>query len=251
MCAFREADPATPLVVASFAAEERGADAAVADGFAPAHAVVCEGSTGYSAPGTTDVAVAHRGRRAVTVTATGEAAHASEPGAGENAVYRACDAVERIRALDPPATTVLGHEVTGRLTVTGVEGGSAPNVVPGRCTVTVDERTVPGERVDLTAVEGEGVTASVGDDLPPMACSDPALADAALAAVRGKQDGAGEQVLKPHATDAGRLAAGGTACVVVGPSEPGEAHTADESVSVDALVRCGRVYRRVAETTPG
>ena len=251
MLAFRDADPAAELVFVSFVAEERGglgAQAAVAEGFAPDHAVVAEGSTGYSAPGVTDVAVAHRGRRAVTVEARGEAAHASEPDAGVNAVYRACDAVDALRRVDPPETTVLGQPVAGRLTVTEAAGGSGWNVVPERCTVTVDERTVPGERADLGGVEAlEGVSTSVEQDLPPMACSDRALATAAVRAAAAEQDGTPERVVKPHATDAGRLAAGGVACVVCGPSEPGEAHTATESVSVGVLARCRRVYERVAE----
>jgi acetylornithine deacetylase len=255
MLAFRDVDPPTDLLFASFVAEEQGglgARAAVEAGFSPAQAVVAEGSTGYSAPGVTDVAVAHRGRRAVTVEARGEAGHASEPDTGPNAVYRACDAVAELRAVDPPETTVLGQSMRGLLTVTGIEGGSAWNVVPERCTVTVDERTVPGERVDLGRVEGvEGVTTRVDQDLPPMACSDPALADAALAAARAVQGGSGAAVVKPHATDAGRLAAAGTACVVVGPSEPGEAHTADESVSVAVLSRCRRIYEAVAERGRG
>ncbi|MFB6167968.1 MAG: M20 family metallopeptidase [Haloferacaceae archaeon] len=249
MLAFRDADPATDLVFASFVAEEQGglgAQAAVEDGFAPDHAVVCEGSTGYSAPGVTDVAVAHRGRRAVTVEARGEAGHASEPEAGANAVYRACDAVAELRAVEPPETTVLGQPMAGLLTVTGIEGGEAWNVVPERCELTVDERTVPDARVDLGRVERvEGVSTTVDQDLPPMACSDPRLADAALAAAREAQAGAPEHVIKPHATDAGRLAAAGTACVVVGPSEPGEAHTADESASIETLVRCRRIYEAV------
>jgi acetylornithine deacetylase len=196
--------------------------------------------------------VAHRGRRAVTVEASGEAGHASEPGAGANAVYRACDAVSELRAVDPPETTVLGHPMAGLLTVTGVEGGEAWNVVPEHCEVTVDERTVPGARADLGRVEAvEGVSTRVDQDLPPMACSDPALADAALAAARAEQDGTPEQVIKPHATDAGRLAAAGTACVVCGPAEPGEAHTADESVSIAVLERCRRIYRAVAERERG
>ncbi len=253
MLAFRDADPATDLVIASFVAEEQGglgAQAAVEAGFAPDHAVVAEGSTGYSAPGVTDVAVAHRGRRAVTVEASGEAGHASEPNTGPNAIDRACDAISELRAVDPPETTVLGHAMTGLLTVTGVEGGSAWNVVPEHCEVTVDERTVPGARADLGRVEGvAGVSTRVDQDLPPMACSEPALADATLAAARAEGDGDGtpSEVVKPHATDAGRLAAAGTACVVCGPAEPGEAHTADESVSVAVLARCRRIYRRVAE----
>jgi acetylornithine deacetylase len=275
MCAFRDADPpeGVELVFASFVGEEVGgvgARAAIDDGFAPDYAVVGEGSTGYSAPGVTDVAVAHKGRRGSTLVAEGTAAHASEVDAGINAVYRATDAVDAVRELSFPATEVLGHELSGSVAVTGIEGGSAWNVIPERCEVTVDERTVPGERADLgRAAAIEGVTWTVDQDLPPMACDDAAFADATLTAARDAHEtegetaadgetadgdatapGAGvpEQVVKPHATDAGWLADAGTACVVCGPAEPGEAHTATESVSLPVLDRCYRIYRGVAES---
>jgi acetylornithine deacetylase len=128
-----------------------------------------------------------------------------------------------------------------------VTGGSGWNVVPDRCELTVDERTVPGARADLSAVEAlDGVSVAVEQDLPPMACRDERLAAAAVRAARATQPGTPARVVKPHATDAGRLAAAGVDCVVVGPAEPGEAHTADESVSVEVLARCRRVYERVA-----
>jgi acetylornithine deacetylase len=69
-----------------------------------------------------------------------------------------------------------------------------------------------------------------------------------LDSVREGQDAAGELVTKPHATDAGWLAEAGTACVVCGPAEPGEAHTAEESVSIAVLERCYGSYRRLAES---
>jgi len=280
MCAFRDADP-TPegeLVFASFVGEEMGgigAQAAIEDGFAPDYAVVGEGSTGYSAPGVTDVAVAHKGRRGSTLVAEGSAAHASEVETGVNAIYRATDAVDVVRDLAFPTAEVLGHELSGSVAVTEVDGGSAWNVIPERCEVTVDERTVPGERADLErAAAVDGVTWTVEQDLPPMACDDPAFADAVLAAARDAHeteretgssdratgrdersaasgDGAPEQVVKPHATDAGWLADAGTTCVVCGPSEPGEAHTATESVSLPVLDRCYRIYRGVAESWAG
>ncbi|WP_424000606.1 M20 family metallopeptidase [Haloarcula salina] len=254
MLAFRDADPAGELVFASFVGEEQGGvgcQAAIEDGFAPDYAVVGEGSTGYSAGGVTDVAVAHKGRRGSTLVAEGAAAHASEPDAGENAIYRATDAVDVVRDLDFPETTVLGHDLRGSVAVTEIEGGSAWNVIPERCAVTVDERTVPGERAPLSRAEAvDGVTWRVDQDLPPMACGDADFADALLDAAAGAQDGTPEHVVKPHATDAGWLAQAGTDCVVVGAAEPGEAHTADESVSVAVLGRCREVYERVAETWP-
>jgi acetylornithine deacetylase len=252
LLAFRDAEPATDLVFASFAGEEQGgvgARHAIDEGFSPDFAVVGEGSTGYSAPGVTDVAVAHKGRRGSTLEATGAAAHASEPGAGENAIYRAADAVDVVRDIDVPAADleVIDERVTGSVAVTGIDGGSAWNVIPESCSVTVDERTVPGARADLGRAEAiEGVAWTVDQDLPPMGCSDREFADAALAAAADAQEGTPERVVKPHATDAGWLAEAGTECVVCGPAEQGEAHTADESVSVEVLERCREVYRGIA-----
>jgi len=251
MVAFRNADAACTF--ASFAGEEQGGvgcRAAIDAGFVPERAVVGEGSTGYSAPGVTDVAVAHKGRRGVTLVTEGVAAHASEPEAGENAVYRAVDAVNAVRDLEAPTATVLGHDLTGSVVVTGIEGGSAWNVVPERCSITIDERTVPGDRADLERAAGEGVDVTVDQDLPPMACPDDDFANAVLAAAGEVQDGAGAHVVKPHATDAGWLAAEGTACVVCGAAEPGEAHTASESVSLSVLERCAEVYRVAVELAP-
>ena len=251
MVAFRDAtvDSTTELVFVSFAGEEGGgvgARAAIDRGFAPDYAVVGEGSTGYSAPGVTDVAVAHKGRRGSTLVTRGEGAHASEPEAGENAVYRACDAVDVVRDLDAPETTVLGQELEGSVAVTEIDGGSAWNVIPDRCEVTVDERTVPGERVDLARVESvPGVEWVVDQDLPPMACDDPEFAATVLDAARETQPDDPQHVAKPHATDAGWLSQAGTTCVVYGPSEPGEAHTRDESVSLDVLARCYETYREL------
>ncbi|NHN48180.1 M20 family metallopeptidase [Halostella sp. JP-L12] len=256
MCAFRDATPADglELVFASFVGEEvggEGARHAIDAGFAPDYAVVGEGSTGYSAPGVTDVAVAHKGRRGSTIAARGEAAHASEAEAGVNAVYRACDAVEVVRETDAPAVEIAGERVEGSVVVTEIDGGSAWNVVPESCEATVDERTVPGERAPLERVESvAGVEWTVDQDLPPMRCGDEAFAAAVVAAAREAQDGDPERVVKPHATDAGWLSEAGVECVVCGPAEPGEAHTADESVGVDVLERCYRIYRGSAERGP-
>ncbi|WP_135663653.1 M20 family metallopeptidase [Halorhabdus rudnickae] len=249
LTAFRDADrPAgVELVFASFAGEEQGGEgcrAAIENGFAPDYAIVGEGSTGYSAAGVTDVAIAHKGRRGSTVVARGESAHASEVAAGENAIYRATDAVDVLRDLEFPSTTVRGHDLDGSLAVTEIEGGSAWNVIPERCDVTVDERTVPGERAPLERVEAiDGVTWTVEQDLPPMACGDEDFADAVRRAAEGAQDGDPEYVVKPHATDAGWLADSGTECVVIGAAEPSQAHTATESVSLSVVDRCARIYR--------
>ncbi|RQG89286.1 M20 family peptidase [Natrarchaeobius halalkaliphilus] len=254
MLAFREADPAGELVFASFVGEEVGgigARHALENGFGPDVAVVGEGSTGYSSPAVTDVAVAHKGRRGSTIVARGSAAHASEVDAGENAIYRATDAISLIRDLEVPSVDVAGETIDGSLVVTEIDGGTAMNVVPDRCEMTVDERTVPGTRAPIERVESvEGLEWIVDQDLPPMRCDDDAFAATVLEAADGTQSGTPELVTKPHATDAGWLSQSGTECVICGPAEPGQAHTPDESVSIEVLERCSETYRRVAERWP-
>jgi len=252
MVAFRDAS-ADRTAFASFVGEERGgigAKHATKDGFVPDRAVVIEGSAGYSSPESLDVAVAHRGRRELRVVAHGEAKHAGEADDSSNAVYAAVDSINRMRRYESPITEVgfgtdkESLEVEGSLTVTRIEGkGDAVNVVPSRCEFVVDERTVPGTPpYDLDEVERE---ATVVDEMPPMECDDPGFAGTVREV--GREDAAAEFVVKPHATDAGHLAAAGSSCVVCGPAERGEAHTDDESVSVKTLVRAEGVYRRILE----
>lgn len=251
MLAFRDADPNCELVFVSFVGEETGgigAKAAVDAGFAPDYALVAEGSTDYSTTDVTDIVIAHKGRRASTILATGKATHASIPEEGENAVYRACDAIEIIRDLSVPDAHVFGTQLSGSLVATEISGGIAGNIIPEGCAVTVDERTVPGECAELERVkELPGIELRVDQDHPPMVCNDEAFADTALAGARESQSGSPQQVTKPHATDAGHLAQAGTACVICGPAESGEAHTESESVSIEVLERCQRIYQRLPE----
>ena len=245
MVAFRDAD--TPnTAFASFVGEERGgigAKHATTNGFVPDRAVVIEGSLGYSSPGSLDVATAHRGRRELRVVAHGEAKHAGEGGDTSNAVYAAVDVINRMRQYESPTTEVEGGTLEGSLTVTGIEGaGEATNVVPSRCEFVVDERTVPG--VSPYGFESD-VEPDVVDEMPPMECDDISFARAVRDAAR--EDTASELVVKPHATDAGWLAKAGSSCVICGPAEQGEAHTEDESVSVESLELVKRVYRRLME----
>ncbi|KAB1186778.1 MULTISPECIES: M20 family metallopeptidase [Haloferax] len=257
MLAFRDAaeSASQEVVFASFVDEELGGNgvrSALEEGLSLDYAVVAEGSTNYSGPDRTDVVVAHRGRRASVLEVSGTACHASEPERGENAVYRACDAVDVVRELTFPETEVLGHTVSGSIAVTEIDGGSAWNVIPDYCEVTIDERTVPGGYADLAQTESiDGVEWVVEQDLPPMACDDADFAERVFEAAQrvheDRGDDAPEQVTKPHATDAGWLAQEGTTCIVYGPSEPGEAHTKNESVSLDVLERCYETYRDLVE----
>jgi acetylornithine deacetylase len=250
LLAFRDAGPTDGCVFASFVSEEtggRGAQHAIENGFAPERAIVGEGSTSYSAEGIVDVAVAHKGRRGSTITVAGEAAHASEEAEGENAIHRACEVIGDIRSLAVPEADVMGESIEGSVVVTEINGGSAWNIVPEECWLTIDERTVPGERAAIESVtEHEWVSWTVDQDLPPMACRDSEFVEMVHRCVNAVTGGSA-LVSKPHATDAGWLSFAGVSCLVCGPAEPGEAHTASESVSLPVLGDCYEIYRGIID----
>ncbi|MFB6185350.1 MAG: M20 family metallopeptidase, partial [Halobacteriaceae archaeon] len=229
-----------------------GARHAIKNGFAPTYAVVGEGTTNYSGSNVTDIAVAHKGRRALTITANGESAHASVPDQGDNAIIHGANAVKSLESIEAPTVTVAGEQLQGSIVPTQINGGETWNVIPDKCDIIVDERTVPGDRIDLEdKLSTLPVDITIDQDLPPMQCDDPEFANIVQQAATEAQSNSPKKVVKPHATDAGWLAENGVTCVICGPAESGEAHTDSESVSIDVLERCQRIYRKIVTTMIG
>ncbi len=114
-----------------------------------------------------DVCHAARGRFGATVTLSGDAAHASQPTTGANAITAAktvLEAIERFDAEHGPGT----HDQLGSptLTPTTINGGEAFNQVPASCTIELDRRTVPPETAaGFKTALTEHLTTAVPDDI--------------------------------------------------------------------------------------
>lgn len=106
-----------------------------------------------------------RGRAEISVTTLGKAAHSSNPAIGKNAVYMMMQLVERI--LQQPVTQdlFLGE---GILELTDIISTPYPgaSVVPHRCRVTFDRRTLVGETE-------ESVLAPIQQAINTLQCADP------------------------------------------------------------------------------
>jgi succinyl-diaminopimelate desuccinylase len=85
----------------------------------------------------------HKGAFWLSGVATGVAAHGSMPEMGDNAVYKAARAVDRLSrfAFDIPPHRMLGKAT---LNVGSMHGGANINTVPDRCVISIDVRTIPG-----------------------------------------------------------------------------------------------------------
>jgi putative selenium metabolism hydrolase len=128
------------VVSASIAEEmiEGFATVAVARRVRPDVAVICEATRRR-------VAVGQRGRAELIVEVHGRPTHSSRPDLGVNAVEAMADVLRAARAIALPTHPVLGPAI---LVPTDIASRPFPalSVVPDRCTVTFDRRTLPGER---------------------------------------------------------------------------------------------------------
>ena len=178
-----------------------------------------------------------QGTMRVDVTVRGVRAHAARSWNGVNAVHAARDVLERLASYQPRRPVVDGLRYHEGLNAVGISGGVAGNVIPDRCTVSVNHRFAP----DRTPQEAEAHLREVFDgydvEVADVAASAapglglPAAADF-VAAVGGQ--------VKPKFgwTDVARFSALGIPAVNFGPGNPELAHTQGEHVPVAHLRSC-------------
>lgn len=89
-----------------------------------------------------------RGRAEIIVETQGKSAHSANPQAGINAVYKMAELISEIRKIQTPNHEVLGQ---GILELTDIKSSPYPgaSVVPDYCRVTYDRRLLVGETKEL------------------------------------------------------------------------------------------------------
>ena len=190
--------------------------------------------------------LAQKGLLILTAVATGRTAHAARAHLGDNAITRAARDLLALEAL----TFDRSDPLLGRPTATAtmVEAGTAKNVVPDRCTVTLDVRSTPAythaELAALVAGRLESRVEVYSDRLVP--CATPADARVARAVADALTELGldAEPFGSPTASDWIFLA--DVPAVKLGPGRSELSHTADEHVEVDQLTRAVDVYTQAA-----
>jgi len=255
------------VVSASIAEEmiEGVATVAVARRVRPDVAVICE-------PSSQRVVIGQRGRAELVVEIDGRPSHSSRPDLGVNAVDAMADVLRAARDLELPSHPQLGQAI---LVATDVISRPYPalSVLPDRCTVTFDRRTLPGEgeaevlgplraAVDAAvAPHGAAGRVEIGMDrfdaytgarveAPNFAPAwytgaDAPVARTALAALGAE---AGHWVF---CTNGSGTAALGIATIGYGPGDETLAHRVDEHIALDELHAGARGYATLAAALTG
>lgn len=203
--------------------------------------------------------VAEKGVMFVEATAQGRQAHGSRPELGVNAIWIMADFLQRLRERPvPPGSHPLLTPSTCNLG--RVEGGTAPNMVPARCTACLDIRYLPGqdpERIlghlemlaeDVRRAHPDGeLQLRVQTQLPPteIPCDHP-LVTALQNSVREVLGRTAKATGASGATVAKQLIARGIPAVGCGPGDEGQAHTANESIEIGDLAGLGQVLALTA-----
>jgi succinyl-diaminopimelate desuccinylase len=204
--------------------------------------------------------LAERGVFWIEFTTRGKTAHGSTPELGRNAIALMMTLLDEFARLDIPYTP---HPVLGHFTrsVNTIEGGVKINVVPDRCAVTVDMRTVPGQDHHAMLQQLENLVVGLEQrhadfrasvrlisDLPAVETlpDEPAVRRFAEIATRVMG-----RPLEPErvrfATEASIfLPALGVPAIIFGPGDAAQAHQPDEYIEIDEMVEAARVYAEVA-----
>ncbi len=200
------------------------------------------------------VVIAHKGAFRWRLRTHGTAAHSSNPDAGCNAIYRMATVISQLEAYARSLGSRARHPLVGGPTfsVGTIRGGSAVNIVPDRCEILIDRRLIPGEdgeaaREEIVAFLGASTPYELETlltDWPMETARDAQIVsclERATTAVCGTCRVTGVQ----YGTDASKLHRCGVQCVVCGPGNIAQAHTANEWVDIGELEAAVEVYTRV------
>ena len=254
------------FVAAALQAASRGADKEIVLIITAGEETGCQGAESIVAAGLQGEAgalvvceptgnapfVGHKGALWLKAVLTGITAHGSMPERGDNAVYKAARAVNRLSCFHfgTPAHPVLGAPT---LNVGSFHGGLNINSVPDRAEIEIDMRTTPGldhgelrERIRVHMEEEARLETIV--DLPGIwtAPEDPWAAS--VAEIAAKVTGEPRAVkTATYFSDASIFvpAMGGPPTLVLGPGEPAAAHQTDEWCSVERVRQAQAIYAEV------
>jgi len=251
----RDQPPAeTEIVFAGLVDEEcgqLGSRKLAGDGFKADLAVVGE-------PTLLNVVTAHKGVLWLRLTTTGKAAHGARPELGRNAVHAMAKIVDLLETKYAAQLRRRKHPLLGRATINvgAISGGTQPNIVPSQCTISIDRRTLPGERdavicKDIRALLKSKRLPAEFDSLQAGPCvpleTSPRLPLVAqFMAVAGQRKPKGVD----YFSDAALLAAGGIPSVLFGPGDIAQAHTPDEWISIESLERAEGLLIRFLRSLP-
>ncbi|MCM3571453.1 M20 family metallopeptidase [Neobacillus mesonae] len=212
-------------------------------------------------PSSCGINVAEKGAFWIEITTYGATAHGAFPDRGKNAIVYMNALINRLLQyqFSYEENPLLGHPT---MNISTIKGGVKTNVVPDKCTITVDIRTVPGINHDDLIKDVEGMIEGLKGELEGFEASiqitnnRPAVETAvdhpfvklAQDVIKEEFDRVEEPKGVNFYTDAAVfLPATHLPAVIYGPGDADMAHQPNEYVEIDSLVEAAQFYAALIE----
>jgi acetylornithine deacetylase/succinyl-diaminopimelate desuccinylase family protein len=208
--------------------------------------------------------VAERGVMWAKITTRGKAAHAGNPSAGDNAILRMMRLVGALQAhYDKALTKRVKGAMKSTVNIGMFHGGHNTNVVPSACTVEIDRRLLPDEKVKDAFKELKRVVDGIGEPRSLYAVEFLTGTNGFFAPENGAAVGAFEAAVKAQTgrkvkflnatgvSDGRYYADDGIEIINFGPGSGAQGHAANESVPIAEMVEAAHIQLDVVRRLVG
>ena len=200
-----------------------------------------------------EIITAHRGILWLQVTTKGKAAHSSAPQLGVNAIASmksVLGELENFKIRFEP------HDLLGEcsMSINTIAGGQAMNVVPDKCEIGIDIRTVPGQNYQDIIDDLQNIFAKLKQKNPQFEAEvsivrqvDALETDTQCDFVRDfcSVTGINKTTAVGFTTDGPHFASLGLPVVVFGPGKPHLAHKPDEYIDLSDVEKAVEHYKNI------
>jgi succinyl-diaminopimelate desuccinylase len=212
-------------------------------------------------PSSCGINVAEKGAFWVEITTYGKTAHGAFPDRGKNAIVYINALINKLiqYQFSYEENHLLGHPT---MNISTIHGGVKTNVVPDKCSVTIDIRTLPGMKHEDIIKDFEGIIEGLKGELAGFEASikitnnrpavetaaDHSFVKMAQEVIKEKFDKVEEPKGVNFYTDAAVfLPATNLPAIFYGPGNADMAHQPNEYVSIDSLMEAGQFYAAIIE----
>ena len=200
-----------------------------------------------------DVVAAHRGMLWLKVVTAGKTAHGSMPHLGINAIAKMNNLLNALDGYEIPHTpnAVLGSP---SMSVNRITGGKATNVIPDRCTIELDIRTLPKQDPADIIADLERLCARLNQEdadfkakISVIRAVEAIQTDTESAFVKSflNVTGIEKTIAVGYTTDAPHFVSMNAPILIFGPGDPDVCHKPDEYIETADLEKAKDCYKDI------
>jgi len=200
-----------------------------------------------------DIITAHRGMLWLKVATKGKAAHGSTPQLGINAIASMKALLGELENYKIPFEP---HELLGEcsMSINTITGGKAINVVPDKCDIGIDIRTLPAQNRQAIIEDFEKIFAKLKQKNSQFNAQVSIVREVGALETDCRCDfvrdfcsclGINETMAVGFTTDGPYFASLGAPVVIFGPGKPELAHKPDEYIDISDVEKAVKYYKNI------